>query len=167
MLQAEGFEVLLVDPSYSRQLRGRPKRDRRDYQWIYRLHSVGLLAAAFRPDEQTCRLRAYLRQRANLIRSASREVQRMQKALEQMNLKLTEVLSDVTGLTGRSIIRAILRGTRDPEKLARYREKGCKASEAEIAQALTGSYREELMNDGYSSRPATIRNPSATTADDD
>ena len=137
--------MLLVDPSYTHQLRGRPKTDRRDCQWIYRLHSVGLLAAAFRPDEQTCRLRAYLRQRASLVRSASRHVQHMQKALEQMNLKLTEVLSDVTGLTGRSIIRAILRGTRDPEKLAKYRDKGCKASEAQIAQALTGTYREEHL----------------------
>jgi transposase len=145
LLQAEGFEVLLVDPSYSHQLRGRPKTDRRDCQWIYRLHSVGLLAAAFRPDEQTCQLRAYLRQRANLIRQASRHVQHMQKALEQMNLKLTENLSDITGVTGRSILRAILRGTRAPEKLARYRDKQCKASEAQIAQALTGSYREEHL----------------------
>jgi transposase len=145
MLQAEGFEVLLVDPSYTHQLRGRPKTDRRDCQWIYRLHSVGLLAAAFRPDEETCRLRAYLRQRASLVRQASRHVQHMQKALEQMNLKLTEVLSDVTGLTGRSILRAILRGTRAPEKLAKYRDKQCKASEAEIARALTGSYREEHL----------------------
>src|SRR5262252_8478062 len=145
LLQAEGFEVLLVDPSYSHQLRGRPKTDRRDCQWIYRLHSVGLLAAAFRPDEKTCPLRAYLRQRANLIRQASRHVQHLQKALEQMNLKLTEILSDITGVTGRSILRAILRGTRAPEKLAKYRDKQCKASEAEIAQALTGSYREEHL----------------------
>jgi transposase len=145
LLGAEGFEVLLVDPSYTHQLRGRPKTDRRDCQWIYRLHSVGLLAAAFRPDEKTCQLRAYLRQRANLVRAASRHVQHMQKALEQMNLKLTEVLSDVTGLTGQAIIRAILRGTRAPEKLAKYRDKQCKASEAEIAQALTGSYREEHL----------------------
>lgn len=145
LLCAEGFEVLLVDPSYTHQLRGRPKTDRRDCQWIYRLHSVGLLAAAFRPDEKTCQLRAYLRQRANLVRAASRHVQHMQKALEQMNLKLTEVLSDVTGLTGQAIIRAILRGTRAPEKLAKYRDKQCKASEAEIAQALTGSYREEHL----------------------
>jgi len=145
LLQAEGFEVLLVDPSYTHQLRGRPKTDRRDCQWIYRLHSVGLLAAAFRPDEQTCQLRAYLRQRANLVRAATRHVQHMQKALEQMNLKLTEVLSDVTGLTGQAIIRAILRGTRAPEKLAKHRDKQCKASEAEIAQALTGSYREEHL----------------------
>jgi transposase len=145
LLQAEGFEVLLVDPSYSHQLRGRPKTDRRDCQWIYRLHSVGLLAAAFRPDEKTCQLRAYLRQRATLIRHASQHVQHMQKALEQMNLKLTEILSDITGVTGRAILRAILRGTRAPEKLAKYRDKGCKASEAEIAQALTGSYREEHL----------------------
>jgi len=69
----------------------------------------------------------------------------MQKALEQMNLKLTEILSDSTGVTGRTILRAILRGTRSPEKLAKYRDKGCKASEAEIAQALTGSYREEHL----------------------
>src|SRR5205809_3395404 len=145
LLQAEGFEVLLVDPSYSHQLRGRPKTDRRDCQGIDPLHSIGLLAAAFRPDEQTCQLRAYLRQRANLIRSASRHVQHMQKALEQMNLKLTEILSDITGVTGRAILRAILRGTRAPEKLAKYRDKACKASEAEIAQALTGSYREEHL----------------------
>src|SRR5215813_875193 len=145
LLQAEGFEVILVDPSYSHQLRGRPKTDRRDCQWIYRLHSVGLLAAAFRPDEKTCQLRAYLRQRAGLIRQASRHVQHMQKALEQMNLKLTEILSDVTGVTGRAIIRAILRGTRAPEKLARHRDKACKASETEIAQALTGSYRDEHL----------------------
>src|SRR5687768_123099 len=91
------------------------------------------------------RSRAYLRQRANLVRSASRHVQHMQKALEQMNLKLTEVLSDVTGLTGRAIIRAILRGTRAPEKLARFRDKGCKASAEEIARALTGSYRAEHL----------------------
>src|SRR5947209_7416394 len=127
LLQAEGFEVILVDPSYSHQLRGRPKTDRLDCQWIYRLHSVGLLAAAFRPDERTCPLRAYLRQRANLIRSTSRHVQHLQKALEQRNLKLTEILSDITGVTGRAILRAILRGTRSPEKLARYRDKGCKA----------------------------------------
>src|SRR5262245_38581117 len=145
LLSAEGFEVLLVDPSYTHQLRGRPKTDRRDCQWIHRLHSVGLLAPAFRPDEKTCQLRAYLRLRANLVRSASQHVQHMQKALEQMNLKLTEILSDITGVTGRAIIRAILRGTRAPEKLARHRDKACKASETEIAQALTGTYREEHL----------------------
>jgi hypothetical protein len=145
LLQAEGFEVLLVDPSYRHQLRGRPKTDRRDCPWIYRLPSVGLLAAAFRPDEKTCPLRAYLRQRANVVRQASKHVQHMQKALAQMNLKLTEILSDITGVTGRSILRAILRGTRAPEKLAKYRDKQGQASAAEIAQALTGSSREEHL----------------------
>jgi transposase len=145
LLAAEGFEVLLVDPSYSHQLRGRPKTDRRDCQWIYRLHSVGLLAAAFRPDEKTCPLRAYLRQRATLIRQASQHVPHLPKALEQRNRKLTEMLSDITGVTGRTIIRAILRGTRAPEKLAKYRDKQWKASAAEIAQALSGTYREEHL----------------------
>src|SRR5262249_56751472 len=114
------------------------RRDRCACQWIYRLHSVGLLAAAFRPDEKTCQVRAYLRQRATLIRYASQHVQHLQKALEQMHRKLTEILSDITGATGRAILRALLRGTRAPATLAQYRDKGCKASATEIAQALTG-----------------------------
>src|SRR6516162_552009 len=145
LLEANGFEVLLVDPSYTKQVRGRPKSDRLDCQWIYRLHSVGLLAAAFRPDEKTCQLRSYLRQRANLIRYAGQHIQHMEKALEQMNLKLTEIVSDITGVTGRAIVQAILRGTRDPHKLAKLRHRRCKASEAEIAQALNGSYRAEHL----------------------
>ncbi len=145
LLEANGIEVLLVDPSYTKQVRGRPKSDRLDCQWIYRLHSVGLLAAAFRPDEKTCQLRSYLRQRATLIRYAGQHIQHMQKALEQMNLKLTEIISDITGVTGRAIIQAILRGTRDPQKLARLRNQKCKATEAEIAEALHGSYRDEHL----------------------
>jgi transposase len=145
LLEANGFEVLLVDPSYTKQVKGRPKTDRLDCQWIYRLHSVGLLAAAFRPDEKTCQLRAYLRQRANLIRYAGQHIQHMEKALEQMNLKLTETISDITGVTGQAIIKAILRGTRDPLKLAKYRDARIKASEEQIAQALTGSYRDEHL----------------------
>ena len=145
LLEAHGIEVWLVDPSYTKHVRGRPKSDRRDCQWIYRLHSVGLLAPAFRPDEKTCQLRSYLRQRANLVRYAAQHIQHMQKALEQMNLKLTEIISDITGATGRQIIKAILRGVRDPAKLAKYRDCRCKASAAEIAQALTGSYRQEHL----------------------
>ena len=145
LLEANGFEVLLADPSYTKQVKGRPKTDRLDCQWIYRLHSVGLLAAAFRPDEKTCQLRAYLRQRATLIRYAGQHIQHMEKALEQMNLKLTEIISDITGVTGRSIILAILKGTRDPQKLARLRNQKCKATEAEIARALHGSYRDEHL----------------------
>jgi transposase len=145
LLEANGFEVLLVDPRYTKQVKGRPKTDRLDCQWIYRLHSVGLLAAAFRPDDKTCQLRSYLRQRANLIRYAGQHVQHMQKALEQMNLKLTEIISDLTGVTGRAIIQAILKGTRDPQKLAQLRHERCKATETEMAQALTGSYRDEHL----------------------
>jgi transposase len=145
LLESEGLEVLLVDPSYTKQIRGRPKTDKRDAQWIYRLHSVGLLAAAFRPDGDTCVLRSYLRQRANLIRYASQHILHMHKALEQMNLKLNNVLSSLTGSTGQQIIRAILRGTRDPQKLAALRNHNCHATAPEIAQALTGSYRPEHL----------------------
>jgi transposase len=145
LLETSGFEVLLVDPSYTKQVKGRPKTDRLDCQWIYRLHSVGLLAAAFRPDEKTCALRAYLRQRANVIRYGGQHIQQMEKALEQMNLKLTETISDITGKTGQDIIRAIVRGVRDPAKLAKYRNQRIKATEEQIAAALTGSYRAEHL----------------------
>jgi transposase len=145
MLDQEGFEVILVDPSYTKQVKGRPKTDKRDAQWIYRLHSVGMLAAAFRPDDKTAVLRSYLRQRGNLVRYCGQHIQHMQKALEQMNLKLTNVVSDITGVTGLQIIRSILKGTRDPKKLAALRDRRCKASEEQIEQALTGSYRDEHL----------------------
>jgi transposase len=145
ILEAAGIEVFLVDPSYTKQVKGRPKTDRLDCKWIARLHGLGLLAAAFRPDEKIRVLRNYLRQRANLIGACSEDVQHMQKALEQMNLKLTEVLSDITGVTGQAILRAILRGVRDPKKLAKLRNNKCKNSEETIAQALTGSYQAEHL----------------------
>jgi transposase len=90
LLDSAGLEVLLVDPSYTKQVKGRPKTDRLDCQWIQRLHAHGLLAGAFRPDEETCVLRSYLRLRANHVRYAGQHIQHMQKALEQMNLKLPE-----------------------------------------------------------------------------
>jgi transposase len=145
LLVHEGFEVLLVHPSYTKQIKGRPKTDKRDAQWIFRLHSVGLLQGAFRPDEKTCVLRGYLRQRATLVRYAVRHIQHMQMALELMNLKLRCVLDDITGTTGQKIIQAILKGTRDPHKLAALRHPTCKHSAAEMAQALDGSYREEHL----------------------
>jgi transposase len=145
LLEEAGLEVFLVDPSYTKQVKGRPKTDRLDCKWIQRLHALGLLAAAFRPDEKIRVLRNYLRQRANLIRASSMDVQHMQKALEQMNLKLTEVLSDITGTTGLAILRAIVRGVRDPKKLAKLRDPRCKNSAEAIQQALTGSYRAEHL----------------------
>lgn len=145
MLEAAGLEALLVDPSFTKQLRGRPKTDRLDAQWICRLHTVGLLAGAFRPAQETAVLRTYLRQRGQALAQAGQCVQRMQKALALMNLKLTSVLSSIVGKTGQDIIRAILAGTRDPAKLAALRDRRCAAKEEEIARALEGTWREEHL----------------------
>jgi transposase len=145
LLEARGFRVLLVDARQVARAPGRPKTDEKDCQWIQRLHSYGLLSAAFRPAEQVVVLRAYLRQRDMLVTYAGQHIQHMQKALEQMNVKLTEVVSDITGVTGLAIIRAILHGRRDPEELARLRDPRCKESEATIARALHGHWREEHL----------------------
>jgi len=135
-----GFQVVTTSPTFTRQIKGRPKTDKRDCQWIQRLHKHGLLPSIFQPDEQTQTLRDYVRQRANLVRLSGQHIQRMQKALELMNLKLTKVLGDVTGL---KILRAILAGERDPKALAKLRDRRCKHSLEEIATALDGRYRPE------------------------
>jgi transposase len=145
LLESRGFEVYLVDPRQSRHAPGRPKSDVLDCQWLQRLHSYGLLTASFRPAEQVVVLRSYLRQRQMLLRYAGQHVQHMQKALEQMNVKLAEVVSDVVGLTGMAIVRAILRGEHDPLKLAKLRNINCKRTEAEIARALQGNWRDEHL----------------------
>ena len=125
-----------------------PTQDRRrDCQWIQRLHSHGLLPSIFQPDEATQTLRDYVRQRANLVRLSGQHIQRMQKALELMNLKLTKVLGDVTGVTGLKIIRAILAGERDPQGLAQLRDRRCQHTAAEIATALDGRYRPEHLTE--------------------
>src|SRR5262249_12540679 len=124
---------------------GRPKTDQRDCQWIQRLHQLGFLPAIFQPDAATQTLRDYVRQRANYVRLAGQFIQRMQKALQAMNLKLTLVLGDVTGVTGLKIIQAILAGQRDPQTLAKLRYRRCQRSEAEIAQALDGCYRPQAL----------------------
>ncbi|MGH2370068.1 MAG: IS110 family transposase [Chloroflexota bacterium] len=145
ILEERGFEVLLVAPKYTSGIQGRPKTDRLDCQWIQRLHAHGLLPASFRPPAGVAVLRHYLRQRAELVRNGARHIQHMQKALEQMNLKLPEVLSDITGLTGRKVITAILAGERDPLTLARLRDKHCRNSTDTIARALRGSWRPEAL----------------------
>jgi transposase len=145
LLERRGFEVLLVDPQQVRKIKGRPKSDVHDCQWLQRLHTFGLLAGAFRPPDQVCVLRSYLRQRAMLLTYASQHIQHMQKALTQMNLKLQHVVSDVTGETGMAIMRAILAGERDPVKLARLRNYRCHHDEATIAKALHGQWREEHL----------------------
>lgn len=145
LLLKEGFQAILVPPQYTRQVQGRPKTDKRDCQWIYRLHSVGLLPAAFRPPQEVAVLRAYLRERTTIVHDAARHIQRMQKALEQMNLKLTTVVDDITGLTGQKIIAAMLKGTRDPHKLAQLRHPHCQADAEQFALALDGTYRDEHL----------------------
>src|SRR5262245_11665256 len=145
LLESRGFEVFLVEPRQSRHVPGRPKSDVLDCQWLQRLHSYGLLSASYRPAEQVVVLRSYLRQRQMLIRYAGQHAQHMQKALEQMNVKLTEVVSSITGVTGMAIIRAILRGQRAPLELAKLRHENCKRTEAEIARALYGNWRPEHL----------------------
>jgi transposase len=145
LLERRGFEVRLVDPRQAKRAPGRPKTDCLDCQWLQRLHCYGLLSAAFRPDDQVVVLRSYLRQRQMLIQYGGQHIQHMQKALEQMNVKLTEAVSDITGVTGLAIIQAILRGERDPLKLARLRNDKCKRTQAEIARALAGNWREEHL----------------------
>ena len=142
-LAEAGFAVVMTSPSFTRQIKGRPKTDKRDCQWIRRLHAHGLLPSVFQPDDATQALRSYVRQRANLVRLSGQHVQRMQKALALMNLKLTGVLGDVTGATGLKIIRAIVAGERDPARLACLRDRRCKRSAADIAVALDGRYRPE------------------------
>src|SRR4051812_15501229 len=129
-----GFEAVMTAPAFTRQIKGRPKTDRRDCQWIRRLHALGFLPAVFQPDDATQTLRSYVRQRANLVRLSAQHVQRMQKALQLMNLKLTAVLGDVTGVTGLKVIRAIVAGERDPQGLAKQRDPRCKRTPAALAQ---------------------------------
>jgi transposase len=145
LLESEGFLVFLVEPGQLSRCGARPKTDVLDAQWIQRLHSYGLLQPSFRPPDSVLALRAYSRQRQMRVRSAAGEVQHMQKALEQMNVKLPEVVRDITGLTGMSIIDAILAGERDPVKLARLRDKRCRHTEKEIALALEGTWRPEHL----------------------
>jgi transposase len=144
VLEERGFDVKLVDAHYARQVPGR-KTDVKDCQWLQELHTYGLLRGAFRPEDQICVLRSYLRQRSMLVAMASRAVQHMQKALEQMNLKLPEVVSDINGKTGMEIIHAILAGERDPQRLARHRDRRCKHDQATIAKALEGHWRAEHL----------------------
>jgi transposase len=145
LLQSHGLRPLLADARQTADTPGRPKTDVKDCMWIQRLHSLGLLRAAFRPDEAVRVWRSYQRHRAALVVDASRYVLRLQKALEQMNVKLTEVISDVTGVTGLAIIRAIVAGERDPLRLALLRQAGCKNDQATIAKALHGTWRAEHL----------------------
>jgi transposase len=145
LLESRGVQVILIDPRQAKRAPGRPKTDVLDCQWLQRLHAYGLLAGAFRPDDQVCVLRGYLRHRHMLVTDAARHIQHMQKALELMNIKLTEAVSDITGVTGMAIIKAIVAGERDPATLATLRDRRCKQDEAQIARALQGNWRHEHL----------------------
>lgn len=142
LLEARGFQVALVNARHLKNVPGR-KTDVLDCQWIQQLHSFGLLRGSFRPVAEMCALRAYLRHRANLLECRAAHIQHMQKALQQMNVQLTQVLSDITGETGLAILRAMVAGEQDPVQLAQLRNPRCQSSQDEIAQALTGQYRPE------------------------
>jgi transposase len=142
ILEARGLEVVLVNARHVKNVPGR-KSDVMDCEWIRELHSVGLLRGSFRPVAAIAALRAYLRHRETLVQTAAMHIQRMQKALVQMNLQLHLVISDITGVTGLRILRDIIAGRTNPEDLAQHRDHRCKASADEIAAALTGHYRPE------------------------
>ncbi len=143
-LERQGLECLLISSRSLRRVPGR-KSDIQDVQWIQTLHSYGLLESSFRPQGDLVALRTLLRHRGQLVDHRSPHVQHMQKALLQMNIQLSQAVSDVTGQTGQAILRAIAGGERDPQKLAALRDRNCKNSEEEIAKALTGRWQEEYL----------------------
>jgi transposase len=142
MLEAAAIHVYLVNARHFKIVPGR-KSDYNDAQWLQKLHALGLLTGSFRPDDEMCVLRSFLRHRAQLIEHRSPHVLHMQKALKLMNIQLPEVLSDVTGVTGMAILRAIVAGERRGDVLAKLRRPGCRRTEQDIIQALTGTWREE------------------------
>src|SRR6202171_2291903 len=154
ILEEAGFEVYLVNARETKNLPGR-KIDVQESQWLMKLHTYGLLLNSFRPCQEIRTMRTYWRQRNDLVRAAGRHIQRMQKALTQMNIQLVNVLSDVSGMTGQAIVKAILAGERDPYQLAALRNWRGKASEEEIARSLEGNWQEDLLfvlqqeQDGY------------------
>ena len=144
LLESRGLEVVLVNARQLKNVPGR-KTDMHDCQWLQLLHSCGLLRGSFRPGESICRLRSLHRQRCNLIEQRSRAVQWMQKSLDQMNVQVHRAVTEITGKTGMLIVRAIVDGERDPLKLAALRDQRCKKSEVEIAEHLTGTWRDEHL----------------------
>jgi len=144
ILEKRKIDVRLVNAHHVKNVPGR-KTDVEDCQWIQHLHSVGLLRGSFRPDEEICAIRSLWRHRDNLIQLATLHLQHMQKALDQMNLQIHHVISDLAGTTGLAIVDAILAGERDPHKLAQLRNRHIRASTETIMKSLVGDYREEHL----------------------
>jgi transposase len=144
VLDRAGFEVKLVNARHVKNVPGR-KTDVADCQWLQRLHTFGLLNGSFRPNDQVCVLRSYWRHRDNLIRYASSHILHMQKALTEMNIQLHKVITDITGVTGMRIIRAIIAGERDPLLLANMKDRRIQSSVHDIVKSLEGDYRQEHL----------------------
>ena len=144
LLEARSLRPVLVNPRYAKNMSGK-KGDIPDCQWMQKLHTYGLFANSFRPTEPMRVLRAYLRQRETLVAQASQSIQHMQKALTEMNVQLTNVISDVSGETGLRIIDAILSGERNPKQLARLKDPRIRASCSELARALEGHWKDEQI----------------------
>jgi transposase len=142
ILEARGLEVHLVNAQHVHHVPGR-KSDVLDCQWLQYLHSVGLLKASFRPEQAVCEIRSLMRHRESLVEMASVHVQHMHKALDQMNLQIHHVISDITGVTGLAIVDAIADGQTNPKQLAALRDYRIKASEQTVTKSLVGTYRRE------------------------
>lgn len=144
MCEEAGIEPYLVNAKHVKNVTGR-KKDETDAMWIQRLHTCGLLKNCFQPDNDFRTLRTYVRQRKGLITRSSDEVRRMQKSLEQMNIKIHVVISDILGKTGMQIIKAILDGNHNPEELSKHRDPRIKASREDIIKSLQGIWKEEYL----------------------
>ena len=144
VMEEAGLEVYLVNARATKNLPGK-KTDVQESQWLMKLHTYGLLRNSFRPPQEIRMMRTYWRQRNDLVRSAARHMQRMQKTLTQMNVQLANVISDLSGVTGQAIVKAILEGERDGRELAALRDGRIKASEEEIARSLEGNWQEDLL----------------------
>ncbi len=142
ILESEGFEVLLVNAQHAKNVPGR-KSDVKDSQWLQQLHTYGLLRGSFQPDNKIRELRTYIRQKDNLIKYASSHILHIQKSLTLMNLKLHNVISDITGKSGMNIIRAIVEGERNPAELVKHCDKRLKSPVEIIKKSLVGNYTED------------------------
>jgi transposase len=144
VLESRGFKICLANARHTKNLPGR-KTDVQESQWLLKLHTYGLLRNSFRPPDEIRALRSLWRLRDRHVKDAARAVQHMQKSMVTMNIQLSNAISDITGVTGQAIIRAILAGERNPEKLAKLRDRRIKATEEEVARSLEGNWREDML----------------------
>ena len=156
ILESGGIEVRLVDTREVRMVPGR-KSDIKDCQWLQRLHSCGLLHGCFRPPEKYNAIRSVIRERANVLSTRTQAIQGIQKSCDQMNIRIHHAVSDIDGMTGMRMLEAIVKGERDPRKLAKLRDRRCKKTEEQIANELTGNWRDEHLFTRHLQNPCSKR----------